>query len=211
MTMRACCSLIVPGKILLLHLRCWLQLFRIEFCKAILQVGLEVIYTQLSDVKSGRTVRCLVSCFSTSVAREWKWLRFPTHINIHRNRVSRGRSMLMVCAPLRSLKLNSIGGGWTGLSWSNTRSLVGRSEGFIGGLVLVNGPGCSVPVCWNNVGRTSRRHGCYSILNLSVKSSMEFHHYGLWIRVAGFCDKVLEFIKVFIHRATLLEIGCGFC
>jgi len=39
---------------------------------------------------------------------------------------------------------------------------------------------------------------------------MEFHHYGLQIGVTGFCDKVLEFIKVFIHRVTLLEISCGF-
>jgi len=116
----------------------------------------------------------------------------------------------MVRAPLWSLKSNSVEGGWTGLSQSNTWSLVGRLEGFISGLVLVNGPGCSVPVCWNRVGRTSRRHGCYSILNLSVKSSMEFHHYGLWIGVTSFRDKVLEFIKVFIHRATLLEIVCGF-
>jgi len=37
---------------------------------------------------------------------------------------------------------------------------------------------------------------------------MEFHHYGLWIGVTGFRDKVLEFIEVFIHRATLLEIVC---
>jgi len=116
----------------------------------------------------------------------------------------------MVRAPLRSLKLNSVEGGWTGLSRSNARSSVGRLEGFIGGSVLVNGPCCSVPVCWNHVGRTSRGHGCYSILNLSVKSSTEFHHYGLWIRVTSFRDKVLEFIMVFIHRATLLEIGCGF-
>jgi len=151
-----------------------------------------------------------VSCFSTLVARKWKQLCFPTSINVHRNRVSRGRSMLVVCAPLQSLKLNSVEGGWTGLSQSNTRSSIGRSESFIGGSVLVNGPGYSVPVCWNHVGRTSRRHGCYSILNLSVKSSMEFHHYGLWIGVTSFCDKVLEFIEVFIHGATLLEIGCGF-
>jgi len=68
--MRACCSLIVMGKILLLNLRCGLQVFRIEFRKAILQVGLEVIYTQLLDVKSGKTVRCLVPCFSASVARD---------------------------------------------------------------------------------------------------------------------------------------------
>jgi len=74
----------------------------------------------------------------------------------------------MVCAPLRSLKSNGVKGGRTGQSRSNTRSSVGRSEGFISGSVLVNGPGCSVPVHWNHVGRTSRRHGCYSILNLSV-------------------------------------------
>ena len=60
--------------------------------------------------------------------------------------------MLMVRAPLQSLKLNGVEDGWTGWSRSNTWSLVGRSEGFIGGLVLVNGPGCSVPVCWNHVG-----------------------------------------------------------
>jgi len=74
----------------------------------------------------------------------------------------------MIRALLWSLKSNSVEGGWTGGSWSDTRSLVGRSEGFIGGSVLINGPGCSVPVRWNHVGRTSRRHGCYSILNLSV-------------------------------------------
>jgi len=151
-----------------------------------------------------------VSCFSTSVARERKWLHFPTSINVHRNRVSRGQSMLVICALLWSLKLNGVEGGWMGRSRSNTWSLVGRSEGFIGGSVLVNGPGCSVPVCWDHVRRTSRRHGCYSILNLSVKSSTGFHHYGLWIRVTSFRDKVLEFIEVFIHRATLLEISCGF-
>jgi len=39
---------------------------------------------------------------------------------------------------------------------------------------------------------------------------MEFDHNGLWIGVTGFCDEVLEFIKIFIHRATLLEVGCGF-
>jgi len=39
---------------------------------------------------------------------------------------------------------------------------------------------------------------------------MEFHHYGLWIGVTDFHDKVLEFIEVFIHRVTLLEISCGF-
>jgi len=39
---------------------------------------------------------------------------------------------------------------------------------------------------------------------------MGFHHYGLRIGVTGFHDEVLEFIKVFIHRATLLEVGCGF-
>ena len=158
----------------------------------------------------GRTVGCLVSCFSALLAREWKQLRFPTSVNVHWNRVSGGWSMLMVCTLLQSLKSNSVEGGWTGWSQSNTRSLVGRSESFIGGSVLVNSPGCSVPVHWNHVGRTSRRHGCYSILNLSVKSLTEFHHYGLWIRVTGFHDKVLEFIKVFIHRATLLEISCGF-
>ena len=151
-----------------------------------------------------------MSCFSTSVAREQKWLRFPTSVNIHWNRVSGGRSMLMVHALLQSLKSNSVEDGGMGLSQSNTRNLVGRLEGFIGGLVLVNGPGCSVPVCWNHVRRTSRRHGCYSILNLSVKSSMGIHHYGLWIGVTGFHDEVLEFIEVFIHRATLLEVGCGF-
>jgi len=141
-----------------------------------------------------------VSCFSTSVAGEQKWLHFPTRINIHRNRISRGRSMLMVCTLLWSLKTNSVEGGCIGLSQSSTRSLVGKSEGFIGGLVLVNGPGCSVPICWNHVGRTSRRHDCYSILNLSVKFSTEFHHhYGLRIGVTGLHDKVLEFIKVFIH------------
>jgi len=118
--------------------------------------------------------------------------------------------MLVVCALLQSLKSNSIEGGWTGLSWSNTQSLVGRLEGFIGGSVLVNGPGCSIPVCWNHVRRTSRRHGCYSILNLRVESLMEFHHYALQIGVASFRDKVLEFIKVFIHRVTLLEISRGF-
>jgi len=118
--------------------------------------------------------------------------------------------MLMVHALLWSLKLNSIEGGWMGLSQSNTWGLIGRLEGFIGGSFLVNGPACSVPVCWNHVRRTSRRHGCYGVLNLRVKSSMEFHHYGLWIGVTGFCDKVLEFIKVFIHGVTLLEISCGF-
>ena len=122
MTMRACCSLVAMGKILLLNLCCWLRVFCIELCKAILQVGLEVIYTQLLDVKLGRTVRCLVSRFSASVAREWKWLHFTTCINIHQKRVSGGWSMLMVHAPLRSLKLNSVEGGWTGLSWSNTWS-----------------------------------------------------------------------------------------
>jgi len=151
-----------------------------------------------------------VPCFSTSVAREQKWLRFPTSVNIHRNRVSGDRSMLVIRTLLRSLKSNGIEGGCMGWSRSNTQSLVGRPKSFIGGSVLVNGPGCSVPVCWNYVGRTSRRHGCYSILNLSVKSSMEFHHYGLRIGVTGFRDKVLEFIEVFIHRATLLEISCGF-
>ena len=74
----------------------------------------------------------------------------------------------MVHAPLWSLKLNGVEGGWTGRSGSSTRSSVGRPEGFISGSVLVNGPNCSVPVRWNHVGRTSRRHGCYSILNLSV-------------------------------------------
>jgi len=39
---------------------------------------------------------------------------------------------------------------------------------------------------------------------------MEFHHYALQIGVASFRDKVLEFIKVFIHRVTLLEISRGF-
>ena len=131
-------------------------------------VGLEVVYTQFLDVKSGRTVRSFVSCFSALVTREQKWLCFPTSINIHRNRVSRGRSMLVICAPLWSLKSNGVEGGWTGRSRSNTRSSVGRSEGFIGGLVLVNGSSCSVPVHWNHVGGMSRRHGCYSILNLSV-------------------------------------------
>jgi len=43
--MRACCSLVAMGKILLLNLRCGLRVFRIKFCKAIFQVGLEVIYT----------------------------------------------------------------------------------------------------------------------------------------------------------------------
>jgi len=210
MTTRVCCSLVATGKILLLNLRCWLWLFCIEFCKAILQVGLEVIYTQLSDVKLGRTVGCLVFCFSVLVAREWKWLCFLTSINIHRNRVSGSRSMLVICTLLRSLKLNSVEGGWMGLSWSNTQSSIGRLEGFIGGSVLVNGPGCSVSVCQNHIGRTFRRHGCYSILNLSVKSSMEFHHYGLRIGVTGFHDKVLKFIKVFIYGVTLLEISCGF-
>jgi len=76
--------------------------------------------------------------------------------------------MLMVRAPLRSLKSNSVEGGQMGLSQSNAGGLVGRLENFIGGSVLVNGPCCSVPVCWNHVGGTSRRHGCYSILNLSV-------------------------------------------
>ena len=112
----------------------------------------------------------------------------------------------MVCAPLQSLKFNSIEGGWTGL----TQSLVGKLEGIIGGSFLVNGPGCSIPVSQNHVRRMSRRHGGYSVLNLRVKSSTEFHHYGLWIGVAGFHDKVLEFIEVFIHRVTLLEISCGF-
>ena len=132
------------------------------------------------------------------------------HDNIHQNRVSRSRSMLVIFTLLQSMKSNSIEGGRMGLSRSNTWSLVGRPEGLIGGMVLVNGPGCSVPVCRNHVGRTSRRHGCYSILNLRVKSLMEFHHYGLWIGVTGFPDKVLEFIKVFIHGATLLEISHGF-
>ena len=145
-----------------------LRVFRIKFRKAIFQVGLEVVYTQFSDVEPGGTVGCLVSCFSTSVARERKRLHFPTSINIHWNRVYRGRSMLVIRAPLRSLNSNGVEGGWTGWSRSNTRSSVGRSESFIGGSVLVNGPGCSVPVCWNHVRRTSRRHGCYSILNLSV-------------------------------------------
>jgi len=156
------------------------------------------------------TVRCLVPCFSALVARERKWLHFPTSVNIYWNRVSRSWSMLVICALLRSLKSNSVEGGWTDLRQSNTRRMVGRLESFIGGLVLVNGPGCSVAVCWNHVGGTSRRHGCYSILNLSVKSLMEFHHYGLRIGVTGFRDKVLEFIEVFIHGATLLEIGCRF-
>jgi len=116
----------------------------------------------------------------------------------------------VICAPLRSMKSNAVEGGWTGWSRRNAQSLVGRSENFIGGSVLVNGPGCSVPVHWNHVGRTSRRHGCYSILNLSVKSLTEIHHYGLWIGVTSFHDEVLEFIKVFIYGVTLLEIGCGF-
>jgi len=127
------------------------------------QVGLEVVYTQFSDVESGRTVGCLVSCFSASVARERKQLRFLTSVNIHQNRVSGGRRVAVICAPLQSLKLNGVEGGWTGRSRSNTQSLVGRLESFIGGLVLVNGPVCSVPVCWNHVGGTSRRHGCYSM------------------------------------------------
>ena len=151
-----------------------------------------------------------MSCFSALVAREWKQLHFLTSVNVHQNRVSGGWSVLVICAPLWSLKSNGVKGGWTGWSRSNTRSSVGRSESFIGGSVLVNGPSCSVPVCWNHVGGTSRRHGCYSILNLSVKSSTEFHHYGLQIGVTGFRDKVLEFVEVFIHRATLLEISCGF-
>jgi len=151
-----------------------------------------------------------VSCFSTSVTRERKQLCFPTSINIHRNRVSGGWSVLVIRALLWSLKSNSVEGGWMGQGRSNTRSLVGRSEGFIGGSVLVNSPGCSVPVRRNHVGGMSRGHGCYSILNLSVKSSTEFHHYGLRIGVTGFHDKVLEFIKVFIYGATLLEISCGF-
>jgi len=57
----------------------------------------------------------------------------------------------MVHALLRSLKSNSVEGGWTGQRRSSIRSLVGRSESFVGGLVLVNGPGCSVPVRWNHV------------------------------------------------------------
>jgi len=40
---------------------------------------------------------------------------------------------------------------------------------------------------------------------------MGFHHCGLRIRITGFHDEVLEFIRVFIqvfiHGATLLEIG----
>ena len=115
----------------------------------------------------------------------------------------------MVRALLWSLKSNGVKGGWMGRRRSSIRSSVGRLESFIGGSVLVNGPGCSVPVHLNHVEGMSRRHGCYGILNLSVKSSTEFHHYGLWIGVTGFCDKVLEFIEVFIHRATLLEISCG--
>jgi len=182
---------------------CWLWLLCIEFCKAILQVGLKVIYTQLLDVKPGGTVGCLVPCFSTSVAREWKWLHFKTSVNIHWSRVSGGWSVLVICPLLRSLKSNGVEGGWMGQSQSNTQSLVGRPETFVGGSVLVNGPGCSVPVHWNHVGRMSRRHGCYSILNLSVKSLTEFHHYALWIGVTSFRDKVLEFIEVFIHGATL--------
>ena len=132
------------GKILLLNLHCQLQMFCIEFCKAILQVGLEVIYSQLSDVELDRTVGCFVPCFSASVARERKWLCFLTSINIHQNRVSGGWSMLVIHAPLWSLKSNSVEGGWMGRRWSNTRSAVGRLESFIGGSVLVNGPGCSV-------------------------------------------------------------------
>jgi len=166
--MRVCCSLDAMGKILLLNLRCGFQMFHIKFRKAILKVGLEVVYAQLSDVESGRTVGSFVSCLSALVTRERKQLCFPTSINIHRNRVSGGRSMFMIRTLLRSLKLNGVERGWTGRSWSNTQSLVGRSECFIGGLVLVNGPGCSVPVRWNHVRGTSRRHGCYSILNLSV-------------------------------------------
>jgi len=76
--------------------------------------------------------------------------------------------MLVIRAPLWSLNSNSVEGGWMGRSQSNTQSSVGRSECFIGGLVLVNGSGYSVPVHWNHVGGMSRRHGCYSILNLSV-------------------------------------------
>jgi len=101
-----------------------------------------------------------VPWFSASVAREWKWLRFPTSVNIHQNRVSGSQSMLVVCTPLWSLKSNSIEGGQMGLTQSSTQSLVGRPESLISGSVLVNGPGCSIPVCWNHVGRTSRRHGC---------------------------------------------------
>jgi len=59
--------------------------------------------------------------------------------------------MLVICTPLLSLKSNSVEGGWTGGSQSNTWSLVGRSEGFIGGSVLVNGSNCSLPVHWNHV------------------------------------------------------------
>jgi len=151
MTTRACCSIIATGKILLLNLRCGLWVFCIKFRKAILQVGLEVVYTQLSDVELGRTVGCLVSCLSTSVAREWERLCFLTSINVHRNRVSGGWSMLMVCALLWSLKSNGVEGGWMGQSRSNTRSSVGRLKGFISSSVLVDGPGCSVPVHWNHV------------------------------------------------------------
>ena len=51
---------------------------------------------------------------------------------------------------------------------------------------------------------TGSGHGCKAWIGRS------HNNYGLQIRVTGFCDKVLEFIKVFIYGATLLEISCGF-
>jgi len=45
--------------------------------------------------------------------------------------------MLVICAPLWSLQSNGVEGGCTGQSRNNTRSLVGRLEGFISGSVLV--------------------------------------------------------------------------
>ena len=55
--------------------------------------------------------------------------------------------MLVIRALLQSLKSNGVEGGWTGRSQSNTRSLVGRSEGFIGGSLLVNSSCCCQGPC----------------------------------------------------------------
>ena len=80
-----------------------------------------------------------------------------------------------------------------------------RDECFICHSVLVHRSCHLVPLTWRSAG-SYRGHG---ILDLRIKASEKFDHYGLGVGISRLGDEVLEFINVVIKQASLLEVGRG--
>ena len=87
---------------------------------------------------------------------------------------------------------------------------MGRTEGSVGSLVLIDMDSRFIPRFWVEVIQPSSSHCGYRICNSRVQPSLEFDHYGLRIRVPGVRDEVSEVVEVVVNCPSALEVADPF-